>query len=296
MSAEQLPLRHAVALGLIQGPAELLPISSSSHTALIPWLMRWRSEALDVELRRSLEVALHGGTAAALLAGGLGSRMAERPPARSLLLATAPPAAAGFVLERFIDRKLSSPKTIALGLLAGAAFMAAADGATERGRRARDAGALDGLLLGGAQMLALAPGVSRNGATLAIARARGFGRADAQILSWQVGVPVIAGAAALKTYRETRRGRSRRFRGRLAAGASAAFLSTLVSTRVMPAGRVGAKDGEWSRSTRAGARGAGGALMPYALYRLALALVVIRRLRDDRDANERRLRLRRRGG
>ncbi len=92
--------RHAVALGLIQGPAELLPISSSSHTALIPWLMRWRSAALDVELRRSLEVALHGGTAAALLAGGLGSLAAERPPVHSLLFATAPPAAAGFLLER----------------------------------------------------------------------------------------------------------------------------------------------------------------------------------------------------
>ncbi len=296
MSAEQLPLRHAVALGLIQGPAELLPISSSSHTALIPWLMRWRSAALDVELRRSLDVALHGGTAAALLASGRGSLAAERPPARSLVLATAPPAAAGFLLERFIDRKLSSPKTIALGLLAGAAFMGAADGASERGRRARDAGALDGLLLGGAQVLALAPGVSRNGATLAIARARGFGRADAQILSWQVGVPVIAGAAALKAYRETRRGRSRRFRRQLAAGASAAFLSTLVSARVMPAGRMSATGGDRPRDTRAGARGSAEALMPYALYRLALALIVIRRLRDDRGGDERRSRRRRRGG
>lgn len=295
MSSEQLPVRHAVALGLIQGPAELLPISSSSHTALVPWLMRWRSATLDVELRRSLEVALHGGTAAALLAGGLGSLAAERPPVHSLLFATAPPAAAGFLLERVIDRRLSSPPTIAAGLLAGAALMAAADNAHERDRRTGEAGALDGLLLGAAQVLALAPGISRNGATLAIARARGFRRRDAETLSWQVGLPLLAGAAGLKSYREARRGRTRGMRRQLAAGATAAFLSTLASRRLLASRRSSvSRDGEPLGGAPAGSTGP---LMPYAAYRLALALVVIRRLRDDRAADRgRRARDRGRAG
>ena len=61
------PLREAVALGVLHGPAELLPISSSGHIALIPWLLDWRYNELDPELRKSFEVALHAGTAAALL-------------------------------------------------------------------------------------------------------------------------------------------------------------------------------------------------------------------------------------
>ena len=61
-----LPLRQAVALGLLQGPTELLPVSSSAHTALLPWLAGWSYGELDDELRKGFEVALHGGTAAAL--------------------------------------------------------------------------------------------------------------------------------------------------------------------------------------------------------------------------------------
>src|ERR1700686_5283909 len=61
-----LALSHAVTLGLVQGPAELLPVSSSAHTTLIPWLAGWPYAELDGELRKSFEVALHAGTALAL--------------------------------------------------------------------------------------------------------------------------------------------------------------------------------------------------------------------------------------
>src|ERR1035441_10867270 len=61
-----LPLRHAVALGLLQGPAELLPVSSSAHTTLVPWLAGWPYAALDGESRKSFEVALHAGASLAL--------------------------------------------------------------------------------------------------------------------------------------------------------------------------------------------------------------------------------------
>ena len=64
-----LELRHAVALGVLHGPTELLPISSSAHTTLVPWLLGWPYAELDPELRKAFEVALHAGTAAALLVG-----------------------------------------------------------------------------------------------------------------------------------------------------------------------------------------------------------------------------------
>src|SRR5919206_580538 len=63
----QLEPRHALALGLLHGPAELLPVSSSGHTELVPWLLDWSYAELDGELRKAFEVALHAGTAAALL-------------------------------------------------------------------------------------------------------------------------------------------------------------------------------------------------------------------------------------
>jgi undecaprenyl-diphosphatase len=280
--SDELPVREAVALGLIQGPAELLPISSSSHTTLIPWLLRWRCAGLDVEMRRSFEVCLHAGTAAALLAVRLRTPSPGRPPPSALLLAIGPPAAAGYLLEGFIDRRLSTPETIALGLLVGAACMAAADGTSGRFRRAPQAGLADGLLLGLAQVFALAPGISRNGATLAVARARGFSRADADALSWDVGVPVIVGAGVLKATRAARRGQSKRMPRQLAAGATAAFLSTLASARMLGRGRssiAGAPSGLDARRSGGSGRGA---LIPYAAYRLALALVVVRRLCRDR--------------
>src|SRR5215218_7266663 len=67
--AAGLKLSHALALGALHGPAELLPVSSSAHTTLVPWLLRWPYPRLDPELRKAFEVALHAGTAAALLIG-----------------------------------------------------------------------------------------------------------------------------------------------------------------------------------------------------------------------------------
>src|SRR4051795_5204011 len=63
----RLRLREALVLGALHGPAELLPISSSGHTELVPWLLGWEYAELDGELRKAFEVALHAGTAAALL-------------------------------------------------------------------------------------------------------------------------------------------------------------------------------------------------------------------------------------
>jgi undecaprenyl-diphosphatase len=188
------PEHEAAALGLIQGATELLPVSSSAHVAMVPWLLGWEVAEWPPERRKELEVALHTGTAAALA----GPLWRARPDARTLLLSLAPPALAGYVLERPIERRLGGPVAIAGGLLAGAAALALTD---RRPARRRDVRASDGLVLGLAQAAALAPGVSRTGATLAAARARGFSREDASALSFGVAGPVLGGATVLKALR-----------------------------------------------------------------------------------------------
>ena len=103
----------------------------------------------------------------------------------------------GYKLERPIERRLGGPRATAFGLLAGAAAMLLADTRPQlRGRG--EAGAADGLALGVAQAAALAPGVSRNGITLAAARWRRFSRDQANLLSRTIALPIIVGATALK--------------------------------------------------------------------------------------------------
>src|SRR4051812_3068694 len=162
---------EALALGLLHGPVELIPVSSSGHVTAVPWLLGWEIARWDGERRKELEVALHAGTAAALLI------VLGPPRLRPVFLAAAvmPPGLAGLALERRIEQRLGTPATLAAGLLAGAAALVLAD-RTPPARAARDATPADGLVLGLAQAAALVPGVSRSGATLAAARELGFGR------------------------------------------------------------------------------------------------------------------------
>jgi undecaprenyl-diphosphatase len=269
----RLSLRHAIALGLAQGPTELLPVSSSAHTALIPLLLDWPYARLDGELRKSFEVALHAGAGAALaidlrreLIDDLSLLDARRLATVSLTLA--PAALAGLALGPAIERRLGGPRSSAAGLAAGGVAMAIAD-MRGGGRSHEDARPADGLALGLAQAAALVPGVSRHGSTLTVARARGFARADAQRLSWHAALPVMLGASALKGLRMVRKPPPRGAGAPLAAGAGAAFASTLLSARVL--------------------RRCSGALLPYAIYRLALAALVVARLRRPATANARQI-------
>ncbi|MBV8945178.1 MAG: undecaprenyl-diphosphate phosphatase [Solirubrobacterales bacterium] len=267
-ASQDLPLWQAVALGVLHGPAELLPISSSGHIAVVPWLVGWNYSRLDDELRKAFEVALHTGTAAALLISlrrevdeavrGLSRR-------RILLIALsfAPPAVVGYRFERPIERHLGTPPTVAAGLAGGAVAMALAD-RTPQERSHLEAGAVDALWLGVAQACSLVPGVSRNGATLAAARWRRFTRVDANRLSRHAALPVIAGATLLKGLRLRARGLPPRSAMPFAAGAGAAFVSTLASTRLIQA---------LERDS---------SLLPYAIYRIGLAALIVRRLVRDR--------------
>ncbi len=264
----RLPLGQALALGALHGPAELLPISSSGHVALVPWLLGWSYVELDDELRKSFEVALHAGTALALLitlrrevdeaVRGINLRTVEL-----IVLSFAPPAIVGYTLERPIEARLGTPPTIIPGLVAGSVVMALADRSPQT-RTHEEAGAADALWLGVAQACALVPGVSRNGATLAAARLRRVTRADSNRLSRHVALPVIAGATLLKGIRLHRRGLPPGMRTALLGGAGASFASTLGSTWLI-------RQVERDRS-----------LLPYAVYRIALAAVATRRLGGGR--------------
>ncbi len=247
-------------LGLAHGPTELLPVSSSAHTELIPRLAGWPYAELHPELRNSFEVALHAGTAAALLIAmrrelAQALRELDGRGLAAAMLAIGPPVLVGYLLERRIERRPGAAPTVAAGLALGGIAMGLAD-ARAQTRTQADARPCDWLLLGLAQAVALAPGVSRNGATLTAARGRGFTREDAQALSWRVGLPVILGAAALKGLRLAPRGALPRWTRPNAARpahcrAPAARLSRRRSSRRWPAPRWSAPavaDGRCCRS------------------------------------------------
>ena len=240
---------EAVALGLIQGPAELLPVSSSAHVELLPWLLGWEHARLDGAQRKELAVALHAGTAVALAA--------RRPRLRPALLAAAtlPPAVAGLLFEDVVEQRLGTPAAMAFGLVAGSAALVASDRAPEA-RPAREAGVVDGLWLGLAQAAALAPGVSRSGATRSVARARRFSRAGAKELSTEVALPILVGASVLKGVRLAQRRPAAAELATLAAGAMASAVSTAAALRLQR--RASVPPAAW------------------AAYRTALAVAVLR--------------------
>src|SRR5207253_1540743 len=125
-----LKLSHALALGVLHGPAELLPVSSSAHTTLVPWLLGWSYPDLDAELRKAFEVALHAGTAAALLIGlrdegADAARGFRRPDANALSRHVALPVIVGPTAlkgARLARRGLPGGVTRAFAAGIGAAF------------------------------------------------------------------------------------------------------------------------------------------------------------------------------
>jgi undecaprenyl-diphosphatase len=228
-------------------------------------MLGWDWHDADPESRKSFEVAVHAGGAAALLIGQrrlIASELRSFDARRAAVVALsfAVPAVAGLLWERQIEERFGGPRSIAAGLVAGSAVMLAADRLPQE-RGGGGATPVDGLALGVAQAAALVPGVSRNGATLAAARFRGFTREQANLLSRTVALPVIAGAAALKGHRLRRRGVPPGLGRALAVGVGASFASTLASQRLIAL----------VESDRA--------LWPYAAYRVGLAAIVVRRLR-----------------
>jgi undecaprenyl-diphosphatase len=210
-------------------------------------------------------VALHAGTAAALTIALRGEvaevvRTLDARRLAGVALTFAPAALVAAVFERAIEERLGSPRSVALAQVAAGLALAAADlGPAERTHAS--AGLLDHLLIGCGQAAALVPGVSRNGATLTAARLLRFERGAASVLSRHAALPVIAGATGLKGTRLARRGLARELHAPFAAGAAAAFASTLASRELI---------GLMDRART---------YVPFAAYRVLLGAVTLGRLR-----------------
>ncbi|UJA21772.1 undecaprenyl-diphosphate phosphatase [Thermoleophilia bacterium SCSIO 60948] len=251
----------------------MLPISSSAHIRIAGELYGGAWHRLDPALAKTVEVALHTGAGIALAIGQrrrIAGELAALDRRRACVIALSflPPAIVGLTLEHEIEGRLRGTPALGGGLAAGGLALIVADRAPQR-RGPGSAGALDGLLLGVAQAAALVPGVSRGGATLSVARARRFERSEAHLLSRSVALPVIAGATALKAVRTVRRPPPPGATRALAAGATAAFASTLASGRLLDV------------------LGTDRPLWPYGVYRLGLAAALLARSR--RAASGRRI-------
>jgi undecaprenyl-diphosphatase len=216
-------VHQALALGALQGPAELLPVSSSGHLALVPRLLGWEYAELPADARKTFEVALHAGSAPALAVALRGS-LWDAPHLQALTVL--PAAVVGLAFEHQIEERLGGVRSVAIAQIAGGLALLAADLMPQR----RDsASALDHLLVGCGQAAALIPGVSRSGAALTVARLRGLSRPAAARLALRAALPVTVGAGLLKGTRAVQDGVPAELRVPAAVGALAALGSALAA-------------------------------------------------------------------
>ena len=206
---------QAIILGIVQGLTEFLPISSSGHLLIVPWLFNWHFLLDNPELNKTFDVALHLGTFVAvviyfwreigrLLSAWVRSmtrRSLADPEARLawfLVVSTIPAAFLGVAFESFIEERLGKPWIIAIMMIVFALVMYTVD---HLARLDRDLEALtwtDAILIGIAQAFALCPGVSRSGITMMTGMALRLDRESAARYSFLLSIPVIGGAAAYK--------------------------------------------------------------------------------------------------
>jgi len=205
---------HAIVLGLVQGLTEFLPISSSGHLILAPWLFGW-NDFNDIEIQRAFDAALHLGTLVAVLfylradlipyvREGIKVVVAPKKANKTIgrrawmfVLSAVPAGIAGAIAENWITEKLGTPALIAISLMLFGAVLVWADRQTGT-RDLNSFSTRDALLIGAAQVLALNPGTSRSGITITAARTFGFSRDAAARVSFLMSVPVIGGAVLLK--------------------------------------------------------------------------------------------------
>jgi undecaprenyl-diphosphatase len=201
---------QAFVLGLLQGLAEFLPISSSAHLTLAPWLLGWDDPGL------SFDVALHVGTLVAVLwyfraewarlgrAAVAVARQRGRMVAPDqwefglLVVATIPGGLAGLALERKADEAFRSPVLVASALIVMGIVLWAVDRWAAANRTIGTLTLRDAIAIGIAQAFALVPGVSRSGATITAGRALRLNRESAAVFSFLMSMPIIAAAALLK--------------------------------------------------------------------------------------------------
>lgn len=194
----------AILLGIVQGITEFLPISSTAHLVLVPWLVGWDSPLLS---SLTFDVALHMGTLAAVIAyfrhdwmslarGVLSNRIGESRWFLNVVIGSVPAVIAGVVLNSWVETTFRSPLVIAamLALFSGVMFAAERPRAASRDRVTM----VDALVIGVGQAIAIVPGVSRSGATISTGLFRGLDRATAARFSFLMSTPIVAGAGMKK--------------------------------------------------------------------------------------------------
>ena len=255
-----------VVLAVVQGLTEFLPISSSGHLVLVPYLVAWTDQGL------AFDVAVHFGSLVAvcaffredimgLLRGGVQVLGGDFSSPRSTMalaigLGTIPAAAAGLLFASWIEVNLRDPAVIVFTLSGYGILMAAADRYCRRERAIGDVRIRDALIIGTAQALALVPGTSRSGVTITAGRLLGFERQDAARFSFLLSAPVILLATVYKGL-ELVLGADPVAWGSLALGALVSAVVAYASIEFF-----------MRFVTRIG-------LMPFAIYRLLLAAVIV---------------------
>jgi undecaprenyl-diphosphatase len=214
---------QAIVLGMVQGLTEFAPVSSSGHLILVPWIFNWRFFLTHPDLNKTFDVALHVGTFVGAMAyfwrdiirylaawiRSIARRSVSTVDERVawyLVIGTIPGAITGALLEDVIERKLGQPWLIAVMLAAFGVILYAVDRYSRQDRELKNLRLADALLIGGAQALALQPGVSRSGVTITAARGLGLQREAATRFSFLLSLPIIGGAGLLKGIKLARHG------------------------------------------------------------------------------------------
>lgn len=203
---------HAIILGLVQGLAEFLPISSSAHLIIVPWLLHWNDPGLG------FDVALHMGTLLGVLIyfwqdiwliikGFFHSLSGSTRDLQNniyqklawmLILATIPGAILGKLLEKQADQAFRAPLLIAGTMFIGGLILLVADIVGKKVKNLNHFGFSSALTMGLAQALAVVPGISRSGISIASGLFLGFTKEDAAKFSFLMSVPLIFGAGVLE--------------------------------------------------------------------------------------------------
>ncbi|HID61456.1 MAG TPA: undecaprenyl-diphosphatase UppP [Anaerolineae bacterium] len=200
---------QAIILGLVQGASEFVPISSSAHLVLVPWLLGWPQPGLV------FDTVVHWGTLVAVLAyfwrdfialaGAWGRSLARRnlgePEARIawlLIVGTMPAALMGYVGEDLFESLFAAPARVAGLLLVTGLILALSEWLGQRRKEPHQLSFLDSVIIGFAQGCAIAPGISRSGATMAAGLFCGLKREAAARYSFLLATPIIFGAGLLK--------------------------------------------------------------------------------------------------
>jgi len=204
-----LDIFRSLVLGILQGATEFLPVSSSGHLVLVPWLLGWESPGL------AFDAVMHWGTAlavvvyfwrdwVALVRSGLQSirqRSFVNEQARLawlIILGIIPAAVLGYLLDDFFEGLFGRPAMAGGFLLVTAALLVTSELLSRASRDVEEMNWKDALVVGLAQALAIVPGISRSGATISAGLARGLCRDLAARYSFLLGTPVILGAGLFK--------------------------------------------------------------------------------------------------